>query len=118
MTKDELEQILNNCLNNAMIKSCRLKQPTNSNEIADFVSKWLVKNNDALPLVSGCSLNTYTLFLKTGDAILIKGRDISKAINVTPYESNDIQCWAFGNSLNEFYFDNEVKRWFEKECGE
>lgn len=39
---NDIEQILNNCLNEAMCQSSRIRYP-NSNKIAEFVDKWMEK---------------------------------------------------------------------------
>lgn len=38
-TEDELKQVLNNCLNDAMCRSGRIKHP-HSNAIAEFINTW------------------------------------------------------------------------------
>ena len=46
MNLEQLELILNTCLNDAMCKPNRIISP-NSNKIAEFVTNWLVKNHDS-----------------------------------------------------------------------
>ena len=58
----QLDFILNDALNKALISKDRIKQP-NSNKVADFVSKYISENNQALQLqqtgvIDSCS-NTY-----------------------------------------------------------
>jgi hypothetical protein len=49
MDIEKLDFILNDALNKALMSKDRIKQP-NSNNVADFVSKYITDNNQALQL--------------------------------------------------------------------
>ena len=63
MDIEKLDFILNDALNKALMSKDRIKQP-NSNNVADFVSKYITDNNQALQLkqtgVSTCFLEDVT----------------------------------------------------------